>query len=128
MSTLKPHNSGQWTVARYNGFIKSALRKARWPVKYESMKRSQVGKKINEETGRLAMHHECAHCKGHFPSKQMAEDHIDPVVDPAVGFVDWNTYIERLFVELDNFQSLCKECHTKKTNTEKEIAKRRRNV
>jgi hypothetical protein len=30
----KPHNGGQWTEARKTAFIKSALRGARWPVKY----------------------------------------------------------------------------------------------
>ena len=52
-------------------------------------------------------------------------DHIDPVVDPKVGFVDWTTYIERMFVEEDGLQILCKECHDKKTRFEKSISKER---
>ena len=124
---LKPRNSGQWTEARYTAFIKSALRKARWPVKYDVLKKAQVGKKINKASGRLAMHFECAECKGHFPQKLMAADHINPVVDPSVGFVDWNTFIDRLFIELEGYQALCKDCHTLKTNKEKDVAKTRRN-
>jgi 5-methylcytosine-specific restriction endonuclease McrA len=50
-------------------------------------------------------------------------DHIIPVVDPKVGFVDWNTFIERLFTERDNFQTLCKPCHKKKSRAEKATTK-----
>jgi hypothetical protein len=124
---VKTRNSGQWTEARFNSFVKSALRKARWPVKYEIMNQAKVGKKINKSSGRIAMHFECACCKGHFPQKQVAADHIDPVVDPAKGFVDWNTFIDRLFIELEGFQVLCKDCHQLKTNKEKDVAKIRRN-
>ena len=50
-----------------------------------------------------------------------AVDHIDCVTDPAVGFVDWNTHIERLFCELEGFQVLCWECHEAKTAEERKI-------
>jgi len=125
---VKTRNSGQWTEARYNQFIRSALRKARWPVKYEVLKNAQTKKKTNKLTGRLAMHYRCSECKGEFPQKQMAADHIEPVVDPRLGFVDWNTFIDRLFIELDGFQALCKDCHQKKTNKEKDIAKQRKRI
>ena len=46
-------------------------------------------------------------------------DHILPVVCPNVGFVDWNTIIERLFCEEDGFQLLCHECHMEKTSFER---------
>ncbi len=126
MPVEKTRNSGQWTEARYTSFIKSALRKARWPVKYEVINQAEVGKKINKASGRIAMHYECACCKGHFPRKQVAADHIDPVVDPAKGFEDWNTFIDRLFIELKGFQVLCKDCHQLKTNKEKDVAQQRR--
>lgn len=50
-------------------------------------------------------------------------DHIVPIVDPMVGFVDWNAFINGLFCEEDNLQVLCKACHTHKTNDEKELRK-----
>ena len=55
-------------------------------------------------------------------------DHIEPVVSPNDGFKDWNTFIARLFCEVDNLAVLCKVCHEKKTNEEKRIAKERRIV
>ena len=31
-------------------------------------------------------------------------------------FIDWNTFVERLFCPASNLQMLCKECHQIKTN------------
>lgn len=45
-------------------------------------------------------------------------DHIDPVVDPEVGFVDFNTYIKRMWCDPSKLQKICGECHRKKTNEE----------
>ena len=58
--------------------------------------------------------------------KNVHVDHINPIVDPSVGFVSWDVLIERMFCEADNLQLLCNECHTNKTNLEKAIAKDRR--
>lgn len=61
----------------------------------------------------------CAMCKGeNFGPKEIQLDHIQPVIDPHVGFVDWNTYIERLFCDVPNWQLLCKPCHNTKTDME----------
>lgn len=48
-------------------------------------------------------------------------DHISPVVDPETGWVDWNTWMERLFCPEENWQALCKECHKTKTNSETKV-------
>ena len=45
-------------------------------------------------------------------------DHIDPVVDPETGFVDFNTYIARMWCDRSKLQKICGECHRKKTNEE----------
>lgn len=49
-------------------------------------------------------------------------DHIDSVV-PTTGFTDWNDVIERMFVEADKLQVLCKDCHDLKTQQEREQRK-----
>jgi 5-methylcytosine-specific restriction endonuclease McrA len=68
------------------------------------------------------VHYKCASCGLHFLDKtgfkQIALDHILPVIDPLVGWVDYNTYIERLFCSIDNLQVLCKPCHSKKSIAE----------
>lgn len=124
----KPHNGGTWTEARKTSFIKSALRGARWGPRYECIKQAKVGYGL----------YKCALCGTVGPPtlppeegkknrrKNIAADHIDPVVDPKVGFVDWNTFIERLYVELPGWQALCYDCHSKKTREENTIAKERR--
>lgn len=128
MAGEKTRNSGQWTEARFNSFIKSALRKARWPCKYEAKRLARI------ERGK----YKCACCGAEGPAtlppkegrkrrrNNAAVDHINPVIDPAVGFVDWDTVIERMFCEVEGFQVLCWECHEAKTAEERAIAVARR--
>lgn len=63
----------------------------------------------------------CAQCCEIFRAKDVHLDHKNPVVDPTQGFIDWNTYIERLFCSVDGYQVLCKPCHNKKTAAENVI-------
>lgn len=122
----KTRNGGEWTEARFRSFVVSALRAAsrRWPVKWAVMKAAFVGKTINKETGKLAQHYKCAACKCNFPAANVVVDHIEPVVDTMVGFVDWNTYVERMFCEADGLQVLCKPCHSDKTAQERKERKK----
>lgn len=53
-------------------------------------------------------------------------DHIVPVVDPEVGFTNWDDYIEGMFSEEDNLQLLCKKCHDRKSTEERSVAQERR--
>lgn len=119
------YNNGQWTVARFNSFIKSALRSAsqRWPPKYTALKKASVGKKVNWKTGRLAQHFKCNSCDGEFPQKEVQVDHIKPIIDPVKGFTSWDDVIHNMFCEEDNLQVLCKDCHVTKTTAEKQQAK-----
>jgi ribosomal protein L44E len=111
-----------WTEARIKGFIIGVLRSGarRWPPKHEALKDAYVGKKENKKTKRKVMHYRCCICKEEFPSTFIEVDHKDPVVDPAVGFVDWNTFVSRLYCPKDNLQAICKTCHTKKTKEERD--------
>lgn len=58
----------------------------------------------------------CGECGAPPPS---LADHVHPVVDPATGFVDWNTYIDRMFN--GELQPLCKADHEKKTKEENRV-------
>lgn len=60
----------------------------------------------------------CTVCKKLTPNKECAVDHTSAVIDPEVGFVDFNTYIERLFCSKSNLKILCKRCHTEKSKIE----------
>ena len=109
----------EWTSARIESFIKSILRSGsrRWPPKYEVLNEAKRGKIVNQESGRLAEHYECAHCHLLFPAKLVAVDHIAPVV-PLSGFISWDDVIARMFCGKDGLQVLCKTCHGIKTKQE----------
>jgi 5-methylcytosine-specific restriction endonuclease McrA len=67
--------------------------------------------------------YECAMCKGLFTSKEIDIDHINPVIDIMEGFIDWNTYINRLFCDIEDLAALCKTCHKSKTEAEVHMRK-----
>lgn len=117
MKSPKTRNSGEWTEARFNSFVKSALRGARWGPKYECIKDAFVEHGINPKTGRKCKLHRCASCGGLFTQTEMKADHIDPVIGPE-GFVSWDLFIERLYKEKEAFQAVCAPCHAVKTKEE----------
>ena len=82
------------------------------------LKAAATTKKKNKKTNRLAQHYKCNACNKDFPASSVQVDHIDPVVNPQQGFQDWDTYIERLYINSDGLQVLCKSCHKKKTTKE----------
>lgn len=75
---------------------------------------------------------ECAHCNNAFSRKMVAVDHIHPVVDPQdanllpSGKRNWIKQIDRLFVDQNSLQVLCKPCHNKKTKEENRIRRLKR--
>lgn len=72
---------------------------------------------------------ECATCHGKFPRKLIDIDHQSAVVDPTIGFVDYNVYALRLFCSIDNLAALCKTCHKLKSKQEAAIrAKSRKDL
>ena len=102
-------------------FITSALRGGfnRFPNKYAALKNAFVGRKKNKKTGRQAAHYKCASCSKVFPSREIQVDHVNPVVDPEKGFINWDVYIDRMFCVVENLQALCKVCHKRKTADER---------
>lgn len=121
-------NGGKWTESKFNSFIKSALRAAssRWPPKFEAINNAYIGKKINTKSGREAKHYKCNCCWGEFPASEIQVDHIQPVIDPFVGFISWDEVVKRMFCEVEGFQVVCKACHKEKTNVERRQAKERK--
>lgn len=79
----------------------------------------------------------CASCNEHVTAtikdssgrriKNAIVDHIHPVIDPEIGWTNWDDMIDRLFCEKENLQVLCGACHKIKTDEEKALAKARRN-
>ena len=130
MAIEKPHNGGTWTKARLKSFIISQLRGAtqRWGPKVDCIKKARVSRGL----------YRCAGCGEVVPPtlpppdgkkrriKNIVADHIEPIVDPAVGFTTYDDWIKRCFVEIDGYQALCHKCHTEKTQQERKIATERK--
>lgn len=98
-----------------NTFAKGALRRASlmWPNISECRRLAR----------RAPNRYECAMCKELFTSKEVQIDHISSVIDIMKGWQGWDSYIERLFCDLDNLACLCKQCHSQKTLSEVSMRK-----
>lgn len=100
-----------------------------WPPKKEARNKAkekvQVGI-FNNGNPKMKTMYRCASCDGLFDVKETHMDHIEPVIDAEIGFVDWNTYISRLFVGVEGYQLLCTGCHSIKTALENEIRRENR--
>ena len=125
----KTRCSGAWTEAKFTSFVKGNLRRT-------SMKWAPIGQALKAARTKRGFYH-CACCQQEVPSsvkeegsrrrtKNVHVDHIDPIIDPAVGWTNWDDCINRMFSELDNLQVLCGSCHKVKTDKEKQVAKERR--
>lgn len=97
-------------------FIIATLRRAsyRWKPRTEALKAARLARNT----------YRCAMCQGTFTRKEVQLDHIEPVIDPKVGFTTWDEYIARLYVAKEGFQVICKaNCHKIKTELERAIKK-----
>lgn len=112
-----------WTDGRFRSFITSAIRSGfrRYPNKYLALKNAFLSRKKNKASGRIAAFYKCAKCKKGYTNKDVQVDHMSPVVDPAVGFVNWDDYIQRMYCPVENLQVLCKKCHAVKTKEERKL-------
>lgn len=124
----KPYNGGQWTAARFNSFIKSALRNAsmRWPPKYAVKKKARVERGVYMCAGYKKRKHKVpASLPPPRGKKRRVDnalvDHIVPVIDPVKGFTSWDEVIARMFCEEDGLQLLCRDCHDRKTADERAL-------
>lgn len=118
---------GRWTNARFNSFIKSLLRSGtrRWGPIGDVKREARIRRGI----------YRCSGCGEDVAATTKVDgkrvnnavvDHIKPIIDPEVGFTNWDDVVESMFCEADNLQLLCYHCHTEKSNEERAAAKLRR--
>jgi len=123
----KTRNDGIWTEAKFIADIKNLLRShsRKWRPVATCKKKARVSRGM----------YKCAECLKIVPATHMFNgkrrayffvDHIEPVIDPEVGFTGFSDFIERLFCEVDNLQVLCKPCHDEKCAEETQVAVKRR--
>lgn len=108
-----------------NSVIRGALRRAfaRSPIVDEVMNESKRYvpryKKDGSRAKKDGVERQCQVCNGWFMTKFISVDHIDPVISTEEGFVDWNTFIARLWhCGREKLQRICDSCHDKKTAKE----------
>jgi 5-methylcytosine-specific restriction endonuclease McrA len=106
----RPRNSGTWTEARFWSFIRSALRGAfnRWGPKYKAKAACKEGRN----------QYRCSGCNALVGNKDIEIDHKVPA-GSLKGYQDLPGFVERLFVEEEGLQALCKTCHKAKTYEER---------
>lgn len=105
---MKPFNK--------KAFIINLLRRGtyRWPSRNAVLKRARVERGI----------YKCELCLKLVDRHDISLDHKSPVVDPTVGFVDWQVYIDRMYCEESGYQAICGSCHDAKTSGENQIRRR----
>lgn len=114
--------SGTMTEGKFREFIKSLLRKGstRWKPIQVVQKKARVARGIYTCVGYNRPSHEApvtAVIDGK-RKKNILVDHIIPVMSPDPSENDWDSVVNRMFVEEDGLQILCTECHREKTNEE----------
>lgn len=108
-----------------NAAIRGALRRqfSRSPIVREVlMKVRREIARYNKDGSRAkkdAVQYCCNVCGQWASSTKVAVDHISPVIDVQVGFVDWNEFVRRLFCDASNLQVICDPCHDSKTQIER---------
>lgn len=109
---------------RQLAYIQSAIRTA-----YKKMPQAKDGsKKAIDECWTNARvgygKYKCNICQGIFGPKEVHRDHVEPVIDPTTGFVDWNTFHERVNPPLEGWQILCHDCHHTKSAEENRLRRK----
>jgi 5-methylcytosine-specific restriction endonuclease McrA len=102
-----------WTEASFWGFIRGLMREGfkKWPPKYKA---KQLAKRPYRGTNkRQRFEYQCAACTGWFTDKETQVDHIVPC-GTLKSWDDLSGFAERMFVETDGLQVLCKNCHENK--------------
>lgn len=102
----------EWTLSRY---LLPAARK----IWFYSPLRTNVANSALVEVYKGIKTYRCQKCRK--ITEKVQVDHKLPVVDPEVGFVDWNTYFSRLFCDISNLWAICEKCHSLKTAREKKL-------
>lgn len=110
-----------------NSVIRGAIRRvfSRSPLVQEVRRKVRQERTQYNRNGKpskkKAVFYQCAICGCWHRAKNSSVDHKIPVVDPIIGFVDWNTFVSRLFCGIEGLQVLCDKCHDKKTAEERKI-------
>lgn len=118
----KPYNSGTMTSSAFFSMIRASLRKSsRW---WKPAQECKMLARIPYKGPRRAQkwQYKCAQCQGYFMEKEISIDHKIEC-GSLNSFEDISGFCQRLFVEADGYQILCKTDHDAKTKAYREQLK-----
>lgn len=108
-------------------FVQTNMRQAsyKWPPREAAKRKARIRKEVGtfkNGNPKYLYLYKCAGCGGLFTDKEIALDHVLPVV-PVEGWRNevefMHEYLERLLVYEEGFQVLCREkCHQQKSDDE----------
>lgn len=104
-----------------DSYVKTKLRRASlfWPGRSQAIRNTRV------DRGQ----YKCEMCEGIFKAKELEADHKVPVI-PLDGKImrdddrkrlNFNKYIDRLFVGPEGYNIYCRQCHSSKTEKENKM-------
>lgn len=91
------------------------IREVLFKVRREVPRYNKDGSRAKKD----AVQYRCNVCQTYVGSTLVSVDHISPVISVSDGFIDFNTFIERLFCDASNLQVICDGCHNAKTYSER---------
>lgn len=121
---VRTRNAGTMTEAAMFGWIRSILRRSslRWKPIYEALNDAKYVANpgdISKWGGRIKYLYHCASCQLGFPRKAVEVDHVTPC-GSIQSFADIGPFVERMLCEKEGLRILCKACHQRITNAEKD--------
>jgi hypothetical protein len=119
MAVERTRGGGRYTESAFFGFIRSGLRNkyVRWPPRYEVLREARRPSK-DKKNARLKWQFQCAKCRRWKAQKDVEVDHIIPAGSLRC-FEDLPGFCERLFCEKEGLRVLCRTCHKKITDEQR---------
>ena len=114
----KTRNANTMTEAAYWGAVRSCLRRGFRYWKPAMQAKMEARRPYEGGNKRQKWEYQCAHCEIWYKDKEIQVDHIIPVGSLKSG-ADLEGFLARLTPE-EGFQILCKPCHQRKSNSERE--------
>lgn len=106
--------------------IRGAIRRAfvRSEVRKTVLKRIKIVH-FDEVRPRVKNWSLCPNCNKITPTYRIVVDHKEPVVPLNIDShsMSWDEYIDRMWCDESNLNPICEDCHTIKTEKEKQIRK-----
>ena len=104
---------GEWTEARFWGFVRSGLRQMsrKWGPIHNALRRQR--RPYTGDDRRRKWEYQCERCNGWFHRKEVQVDHVVEC-GSCRSYEEAAEFLRRLLVDSDGLAVLCKQCHKEK--------------